>query len=79
MTETGREAMRHGTPMGLMGQAAASALGQHAHGHIDVTEGAGRAGGDARALLLARFAQAVQRVVGQRGESVVGEEVEQPV
>ena len=46
---------------------AASALGQHAHGHIDVTEGAVRLE-VTLPWLLAKFAAAVQRVVGQRGQ-----------
>ncbi len=45
---------------------AASALGQHAHGFIDVYEGAVRLE-VTLPWLLARFARAVQRVVGQRG------------
>ena len=46
---------------------AAAALGQHAHGTIDVGEGAVRLE-VTLPWLLARFAQAVQRVVGQRGQ-----------
>jgi hypothetical protein len=46
---------------------AASALGQHAHGFIDVYEGAVRLE-VTLPWLLARFACAVQRVVGQRGQ-----------
>jgi len=46
---------------------AASALGQHAHGFIDVYENAVRLE-VTLPWLLARFAQAVQRVVGQRGQ-----------
>jgi len=46
---------------------AASALGQHAHGTIDVYEGAVRLE-VTLPWLLARFAHAVQRVVGQRGQ-----------
>jgi hypothetical protein len=46
---------------------AASALGQHAHGFIDVYEGAVRVE-VTLPWLLARFAHAVQRVVGQRGQ-----------
>ncbi len=46
---------------------AASALGQHAHGFIDVGEAAVRLE-VTLPWLLARFAQAVQRVVGQRGQ-----------
>jgi hypothetical protein len=46
---------------------AASALGQSAHGTIDVTEGAVRLE-VMLPWLLARFAHAVQRVVGQRGQ-----------
>ena len=46
---------------------AASALGQHAHGFIDVYEGAVRLE-VTLPWLLARFARAVQRVVGQRGQ-----------
>ncbi len=46
---------------------AASALGQHAHGFIDVYEGAVRLE-VTLPWLLARFAHAVQRVVGQRGQ-----------
>ena len=45
----------------------ASALGQHAHGFIDVYEGAVRLE-VTLPWLLARFAHAVQRVVGQRGQ-----------
>lgn len=44
----------------------ASALGQHAHGFIDVYEGAVRLT-VTLPWLLARFARAVQRVVGQKG------------
>jgi hypothetical protein len=46
---------------------AATALGQHAHGTIDVYDGAVRLE-VTLPWLLARFAQAVQRVVGQRGQ-----------
>jgi hypothetical protein len=46
---------------------AASALTQHAHGVIDVYEGAVRLE-VTLPWLLARFAHAVQRVVGQRGQ-----------
>jgi len=46
---------------------AAAALGQHAHGTIDVYEGAVRLE-VTLPWLLARFAHAVQRVVGQRGQ-----------
>jgi hypothetical protein len=46
---------------------AASALGQHAHGVIDVYENAVRLE-VTLPWLLARFAKAVQRVVGQRGQ-----------
>jgi hypothetical protein len=46
---------------------AASALGQHAQGFIDVYEGAVRLE-VTLPWLLARFAKAVQRVVGQRGQ-----------
>lgn len=46
---------------------AASALGQRAHGFIDVYEGAVRLE-VTLPWLLARFAHAVQRVVGQRGQ-----------
>ena len=46
---------------------AASALGQHAHGTIDVYEGAVRLT-VTLPWLLARFAHAVQRVVGQKGQ-----------
>jgi hypothetical protein len=46
---------------------AASALGQHAHGTIDVYDGAVRLE-VTLPWLLARFAHAVQRVVGQRGQ-----------
>jgi hypothetical protein len=45
---------------------AASALGQHAHGFIDVYDGAVRLE-VTLPWLLAQFAHAVQRVVGQRG------------
>jgi hypothetical protein len=48
-------------------QFSASALGQHAHGFIDVME-AGVRLTVTLPWLLARFAQAVQRVVGQRGQ-----------
>jgi hypothetical protein len=51
-------------------QFAASALGQHAHGVIDVTDGAVRLE-VTLPWLLARFAQAVQRVVGQRGRGLL--------
>ncbi len=46
---------------------AAAALGQHAHGTIDVYDGAVRLE-VTLPWLLARFAHAVQRVVGQRGQ-----------
>jgi hypothetical protein len=46
---------------------AASALGQNAQGFIDVYEGAVRLE-VTLPWLLARFAKAVQRVVGQRGQ-----------
>ena len=46
---------------------AASALGQHAHGVIEVYEHAVRLE-VTLPWLLARFAKAVQRVVGQRGQ-----------
>lgn len=46
---------------------AASALGQRAHGVIDVYENAVRLE-VTLPWLLARFARAVQRVVGQRGQ-----------
>jgi hypothetical protein len=46
---------------------AASALGQHAYGTIDVME-AGVRLTVTLPWLLARFAHAVQRVVGQRGQ-----------
>jgi hypothetical protein len=46
---------------------AASALGQHAHGAIEVYDNAVRLE-VTLPWLLARFAQAVQRVVGQRGQ-----------
>jgi hypothetical protein len=46
---------------------AASALGQHAHGTIDVYD-AGVRLTVTLPWLLARFAHAVQRVVGQRGQ-----------
>jgi Putative polyhydroxyalkanoic acid system protein (PHA_gran_rgn) len=46
---------------------AASALGQHAHGFLDVGEAAVRLE-VTLPWLLARFAHAVQRVVGQRGQ-----------
>ena len=46
---------------------AASALGQRAHGVIDVYEGAVRLE-VTLPWLLARFAHAVQRVIGQRGQ-----------
>ena len=46
---------------------AASALGQHAHGTIDVYDGAVRLE-VTLPWLLARFAHAVQRVVGRRGQ-----------
>jgi hypothetical protein len=45
----------------------ASALAQRAHGHIDVYDGAVRLE-VTLPWLLARFAHAVQRVVGQRGQ-----------
>lgn len=50
---------------------AASALGQHAHGVIDVYEGAVRLE-VTLPWLLAQFARAVQRVVGQRGRGLLG-------
>ena len=46
---------------------AASALGQHAHGTIDVYDSGVRLT-VTLPWLLARFAHAVQRVVGQRGQ-----------
>jgi hypothetical protein len=46
---------------------AASALGQHAHGFIDVYDSGVRLT-VTLPWLLARFAHAVQRVVGQRGQ-----------
>lgn len=46
---------------------AATALAQHAHGFIDVYDGAVRLE-VTLPWLLARFARAVQRVVGQRGQ-----------
>jgi hypothetical protein len=46
---------------------AASVLGQHARGIIDVYEGAVRLEVQLP-WLLARFAHAVQRVIGQRGQ-----------
>ena len=46
---------------------AASALGQHAHGTIDVLETGVRLT-VTLPWLLARFAHAVQRVVGQKGQ-----------
>ena len=46
---------------------AASALGQHAHGFIEVYDGAVRLT-VTLPWLLARFAHAVQRVVAQRGQ-----------
>ncbi len=46
---------------------AAAALGQHAHGFIDVYEGAVRLE-VTLPWLLARFARAVQRVVDKRGQ-----------
>ena len=46
---------------------AASALGQHAHGTLDVYE-AGVRLEVTLPWLLARFAHAVQRVVGQKGQ-----------
>jgi Putative polyhydroxyalkanoic acid system protein (PHA_gran_rgn) len=49
---------------------AASALGQHASGVIDVTEGAVRLE-VTLPWLLARFAHAVQRVVGKRGQGLL--------
>jgi Putative polyhydroxyalkanoic acid system protein (PHA_gran_rgn) len=49
---------------------AASALGQHAHGFIDVYDGAVRLE-VTLPWLLARFAHAVQRVVGQRGAGLL--------
>jgi Putative polyhydroxyalkanoic acid system protein (PHA_gran_rgn) len=45
----------------------ASALGQHAYGFIDVYEGAVRVE-VTLPLLLAKFAAAVQRVIGQKGQ-----------
>jgi hypothetical protein len=48
-------------------QFAASALGQHAHGFIDVYDGAVRLE-VTLPWLLAQFAHAAQRVVGQRGQ-----------
>jgi hypothetical protein len=50
---------------------AAAALGQHAHGIIDVYEGAVRLE-VTLPWLLARFAHAVQRVIGQRGQVLLG-------
>jgi hypothetical protein len=50
---------------------AAAALGQHAHGFIDVYEGAVRLE-VTLPWLLARFAHAVQRVIGQRGQVLLG-------
>jgi Putative polyhydroxyalkanoic acid system protein (PHA_gran_rgn) len=49
---------------------AASALGQHATGFIDVYEGAVRLE-VTLPWLLARFAHAVQRVVGQKGQGLL--------
>jgi Putative polyhydroxyalkanoic acid system protein (PHA_gran_rgn) len=49
---------------------AAAALGQHAHGTIDVTEGGVRLE-VTLPWLLAQFAHAVQRVVGQRGQGLL--------
>jgi Putative polyhydroxyalkanoic acid system protein (PHA_gran_rgn) len=49
---------------------AAAALGQHVHGTIDVYEGAVRLE-VTLPWLLARFAHAVQRVVGQRGQALL--------
>jgi Putative polyhydroxyalkanoic acid system protein (PHA_gran_rgn) len=46
---------------------AASALGQHAHGFIDVYDSGVRLT-VTLPWLLARFAHAVQRVIGQRGQ-----------
>jgi hypothetical protein len=46
---------------------AASALGQHASGFIDVYEGAVRLEVTLPWLLM-KFAQAAQRVIGQRGQ-----------
>ncbi len=53
---------------------AASALGQRANGVIDVYDGAVRLE-VTLPWLLARFARAVQRVVGQRGQLMLGEEM----
>jgi hypothetical protein len=50
---------------------AASALGQHVHGFIDVYDGAVRLE-VTLPWLLAKFAQAVQGVVGQRGRGLLG-------
>jgi Putative polyhydroxyalkanoic acid system protein (PHA_gran_rgn) len=50
---------------------AAAALGQHAHGFIDVYDGAVRLE-VTLPWLLAHFAHAVQRVVGQRGVAMLG-------
>lgn len=50
---------------------AASALGQHAYGFIDVGDAAVRLE-VTLPWLLARFAQAVQRVVGQKGQLLLG-------
>jgi hypothetical protein len=50
---------------------AASALGQHAHGTIDVYDTGVRLE-VTLPWLLARFAHAVQRVVGQRGQMLLG-------
>jgi putative polyhydroxyalkanoic acid system protein len=49
---------------------AAAALGQRAHGFIDVYDGAVRLE-LTLPWLLARFAHAVQRVVGQRGQMLL--------
>jgi hypothetical protein len=46
---------------------AAAALGQRAHGFIDVYEGAARLE-VTLPWLLARFAEAVQRVIGYKGQ-----------
>jgi len=49
---------------------AAAALGQHAHGFIDVYESGVRLT-VTLPWLLARFAHAVQRVVGHRGQALL--------
>jgi hypothetical protein len=49
---------------------AAAALGQHAHGTIDVYDSGVRLE-VTLPWLLARFAHAVQRVVGQRGQALL--------